>query len=159
MTVPAQPELYHIVHVDRLRSIVTDGHLWCDREVFRRAPQGTELGTTIGMSSIKHRRLNELKLISHPKLFVGDCVPFYFCPRSVMLFLIHRGNDPELTYRGGQEPILHLESDLHAVVRWAQQQGLRWAFALSNAGAYYFEDRCDLGQLGEINWAAVEAHD
>ncbi len=159
MTVPTQPKLYHIVHVDRLPSIVADGRLWCDREVLRRAPQGSELGTTIGMSSIKQRRSNELKLASHPDLFVGDCVPFYFCPRSVMLYLIDRCNHPELTYRGGQEPILHLEADLHAVVRWAQQQGLRWAFTLSNAGAYYFEDRCDLGQLGEIDWAAVQARD
>ena len=159
MTVPAQPKLYHIVHVDRLRSIVADGHLWCDREVLRRASQGSEPGTTIGMSSIKHRRLNALKLASHPDLFVGDCVPFYFCPRSVMLYLIERANHPELTYRGGQAPILHLEADLHAVVRWAQQEGLRWAFTLSNAGSTYFEDRCDLGQLGEINWAAVEARD
>ena len=31
MTVPAQPKLYHIVHVDRLRSIVADGRLCCDR--------------------------------------------------------------------------------------------------------------------------------
>lgn len=159
MTVPAQPKLYHIVHVDRLPSIVADGRLWCDREVLRRAPQGSELGTTIGMSSIKQRRSNELKLASHPDLFVGDCVPFYFCPRSVMLYLIDRCNHPELTYRGGQEPILHLEADLHAVVRWAQQQGLRWAFTLSNAGSTYFEDRCDLGQLGEIDWAAVQARD
>lgn len=159
MTVPAQPKLYHIVHVDRLPSIVADGCLWCDREVLRRAPQGSELGTTIGMSSIKQRRSNELKLASHPDLFVGDCVPFYFCPRSVMLYLIDRCNHPELTYRGGQEPILHLEADLHAVVRWAQQQGLRWAFTLSNAGSTYFEDRCDLGQLGEIDWAAVQARD
>lgn len=68
---PAQPKLYHIVHVDRLPSIVGDGCLWCDREVFRRAPQGTELGTTIGMSSIKQRRLNVLRLASHPDLFVG----------------------------------------------------------------------------------------
>jgi hypothetical protein len=159
MTVPAQPKLYHIVHVDRLRFIVADGHLWSDREVLRRASQGGAQGTTIGMSGIKHRRLNELKLSSHPELFVGDCVPFYFCPRSVMLYLIHRANHSELTYRGGQEPILHLEADLHAVVQWAQQQDLRWAFTLSNAGASYFEDRCDLAQLGEINWAAVAARD
>lgn len=159
MTVPAQPKLYHIVHVDRLRSIVADEHLWCDREMLSRATQSAETGTTIGMSRIKQRRLNELKLASHPDLFVGDCVPFYFCPRSVMLYLIDRGNHPELTYRGGQEPILHLEADLYAVARWAQQQGLRWAFTLSNAGACYFEDRCNLGQLGEIHWAAVEARD
>lgn len=159
MTVPAQPKLYHIVHVDRLRAIVSDGRLWCDREVLRRAAQGAELGTTIGMTGIKQRRLNELRLTSHPALFVGDCVPFYFCPRSVMLYLIYQANHPELGYRGGQEPIVHLETDLPAVVQWAQAQGLRWAFTLSNAGAYYFEDRCDLGQLGEINWAAVQARD
>lgn len=28
MTVPAQPKIYHIVHVDRLPSIVADGCLW-----------------------------------------------------------------------------------------------------------------------------------
>lgn len=155
MTVPAQPKLYHIAHVDRLASIVADGHLWCDSEVLRRAMPGT----TIGMDTIKQRRLNELRLNSHPGLFVGDCVPFYFCPRSVMLYLMYQGNHPELTFRGGQEPIIHFEADLHAAVAWANANRQRWAFTLSNAGAYYFEDRCDLAQLGEINWAAVQARD
>jgi hypothetical protein len=157
--VPAQAKLYHIVHVDRLRAIVAEGQLLCDREVLRRTSQGNHLGTTIGMSGIKQRRLNVLRLSSHPGLFVGDCVPFYFCPRSVMLYLIHQANHPELTYRGGQAPILHLEADLHTVVEWARQHGRRWAFTLSNAGAHYFEDRCDLAQLGEINWTAVQARD
>lgn len=155
MTVPARPKLYHIAHVDRLPSIVADQCLWCDREVARRAPPGT----TIGMNSIKQRRLNELRLASHPELFVGDCVPFYFCPRSVMLYLIYQGNHPELSYRGGQGPIVHFEADLHTVVAWADAQRRRWAFTLSNAGARYFEDRGDLGQLGEIDWAAVHATD
>lgn len=152
---PVRPKLYHIAHVDRLPSIVADQCLWCDREVARRAPPGT----TIGMSGIKQRRLDELRLTSHPALFVGDCVPFYFCPRSVMLYLIHQGNHPELGYRGGQEPIVHFEADLHAVVAWADAQARRWAFTLSNAGARYFEDRSDLGQLGEIDWNAVQARD
>ncbi len=152
---PARPKLYHIAHVDRLPSIVADQCLWCDREVARRAPPGT----TIGMSGIKQRRLDELRLTSHPALFVGDCVPFYFCPRSVMLYLIHQGNHPELGYRGGQGPIVHFEADLHAVVAWAGAQARRWAFTLSNAGARYFEDRSDLGQLGEIDWNAVQARD
>lgn len=153
MTVPARPKVYHIAHVDRLPSIVADQCLWCDREVARRAPPGT----TIGMNSIKQRRLKELRLSSHPALFVGDCVPFYFCPRSVMLYLIYQGNHAELTYRGGQGPIVHFEADLHTVVAWANAQPRRWAFTLSNAGARYFEDRSDLGQLGEIDWDAVRA--
>jgi hypothetical protein len=92
-------------------------------------------------------------------LFVGDCVPFYFCPRSVMLYLIYQGNHSELAYRGGQGPIVHFEADLHTLVALADAQPRRWAFTLSNAGARYFEDRSDLGRLGEIDWNAVQARD
>jgi len=151
--VPPQPKIYHIAHVDRLPSIVSDGLLWCDAEVVRRAPAGT----TIGMSSIKQRRLHELRLDSHPDLHVGDCVPFYFCPRSVMLYLIYQGNHPEMAYRGGQGPILHFEADLRAVVAWANAQSARWAFTNSNAGSRYFEDYHDLAQLSKIDWNAVQA--
>lgn len=153
MNTPDNPKIYHIVHVDRLPSIVNDGFLWCDAEIVRRNPTGP----TIGITGIKRRRLRELTLTSHPELHVGDCVPFYFCPRSVMLYMIYRGNSPELDYRGGQTKIIHLEADLGASVAWAQQSSRRWAFTRSNAGTYYFEDRCDLSQLGEIDWEAVQA--
>jgi hypothetical protein len=152
--VPPQPKIYHIAHVDRLPSIVADGFLWCDAEIVRRAPAGT----TIGMGNIKQRRLT-LPLSSHPGLHVGDCVPFYFCPRSVMLYMLYRGNSPELAYRDGQGPILHFEADLRATVAWANAQPLRWAFTLSNAGSRYFEDRSDLARLNEINWTAVQTRD
>lgn len=155
MDAPPQPKLYHIAHMDRLASILADGSLWCDAQIALRNPPGT----AIGMNAIKQRRLTELTLSSHAGLHVGDCVPFYFCPRSVMLYLIHQGNHPELTYRGGQGPIIHLEADLHAVVAWATVQNRRWAFTLSNAGARYFEDRCDLAQLHEVDWNAVQARD
>ena len=152
MPVPLHPKIYHIVHVDKLASIVADGRLLCDAEIMKRAP----IGSTIGMNNIKERRLNHLRLANHPELYVGQCTPFYFCSRSVMLYLIYiRSQD--LTYRGGQEPILHLEADLQATVDWAQANGRRWAFTLSNAGAYYFEDRVDMGQLSEINWDAVQS--
>lgn len=154
MTVPTQPKIYHIVHLDRLPSIIADDYLWCDAEVVRRTPAGT----TVGMNHIKQRRLSELTLTSYPDLSVGDCVPFYFCPRSIMLYLIYRGNDPSLTYCGGQKPIVHLQADLHSCVAWAGKHDRRWAFTLSNAGAYYFEDRCNLAQLSEINWQAVRTN-
>ena len=111
------------------------------------------------MNDIKQRRLRELHLSSHPDLHVGACVPFYFCPRSVMLYVIGQANHPQLSYRGGQGPIVHLEANLRATVAWAETQGLRWGFTLSNAGARYFEDRSDLGQLDEIDWDAVHAVD
>ena len=153
MPAPANPKIYHIVHVDKLASIVADGLLFSDAELAQRPAKGT----VIGMNNIKARRMNELVLASHPDLYVGQCVPFYFCPRSVMLFLIHRRN-AELAYKGGQAPIVHLVADLHTVVAWAQAEERRWAFTLSNAGSYYFEDRSDLAQLAEINWAAVRTN-
>jgi hypothetical protein len=153
MPVPRQPKIYHIVHVDRLPSIIADGCLWCDAEMMQRP----STGSTIGMNTIKHRRLTELTLPSHPGLYVGACVPFYFCPRSVMLYVLSRGNHPELSYRGGQGPIIHLEADLYASVAWAEQHSRRWAFTLSNAGSYFFEDRCDLQQLENVDWNAVHA--
>ena len=155
MTVPRQPKIYHIVHVDRLSAVVQSGELLCDAEVSQRALSGT----AIGMSQIKQRRLTELTLKDHPDLHVGDCVPFYFCPRSVMLYLISCRNHPDLEYRGGQEPIVHLQADFFASIDWANQTQRRWAFTVSNAGSYFFESYSDLDRLGEINWAAVRSND
>ena len=45
------------------------------------------------------------------------------------------------------------------MVQWCEQQGRRWAFTLSNAGAIYTESRNDLGQLDEVDWEAVSATD
>jgi hypothetical protein len=76
-----------------------------------------------------------------------------------MLYLLYMGNHPELTYGGGQGPILHLEADLKTAVDWADANDRRWAFSLANAGAYYVEFRKNLAELDEINWDAVAATD
>lgn len=152
VTVPANPKIYHIVHVDRLASIVADGYIYSDADMLNR----NGAGTNIGMGHIKTRRLTELELTSRPGLKVGECTPFYFCSRSVMLYLIYMRN-AELAYKGGQQPIVHLEADLNTVAAWANTNGMRWAFTLSNAGARYFEDRSDLADLDQLDWDAIGA--
>jgi hypothetical protein len=151
---PVRPKIYHIAHVYRLPSIIADGALWCDRRIVARAG----VGTIIGMGTIKQRRLT-LPVHPHPGTDVGDYVPFYFCPRSIMLYVIHCANNPELAYRGGQQLIVHLEADLHRVITWAAAEGRPWAFSLSNAGARYAQFRASLAELGQINWDAVAASD
>jgi hypothetical protein len=153
-TPPAQPKIYHITHVDNLPSIIREGGLRPDSTIIARGGPST----TIGMASIKQRRLT-LPVDCHPGDHVGDYVPFYFCPRSVMLYLIHKANHPELPYKGGQGPIVHLEADMDAVVEWARSKGRRWAFSTSNAGTYYTQFRKSLAELSEINWPAVAAMD
>jgi ssDNA thymidine ADP-ribosyltransferase, DarT len=151
---PARPQIYHITHVENLASIIADGGLISDAAMIARGGPAA----VIGMSTIKQRRLH-LPVECHPGDFVGDYVPFYFCPRSIMLFVIYRANHPELTYRGGQDPIIHLEADLLQVVAWADAQDRRWAFSLSNAGAVYAPFRRTLADLSEIEWTAVVATD
>lgn len=152
-TPPAKPRIYHITHVNNLRAIVAHGGLMSDAAILARGGPAA----VIGMSTIKQRRLS-LPVTCHPGLQVGDCVPFYFCPRSIMLFVIHCANHPELAYRGGQQPIVHLEGDLAAVVVWANQQQRRWAFSLSNAGAGYAHFRSSLNDLHQIDWDAVASN-
>lgn len=151
---PKRPKIYHITHVSNLAKIIDHGGLMSDSEMIARG--GPE--ASIGMSGIKRRRLS-LPVHPHPGTAVGDYVPFYFCPRSIMLFVIHCANHPELTYRGGQGPIVHLECDLHTVVERAEDDGQAWAFSTSSAGAYYTDFYSDLDDLDEINWAAVSAND
>ena len=139
------------MHVDRLPSVIKEKHLWCDAEVAERSLGGT----TIGIGEIKQRRMAN-RLSSHPNLTVGECVPFYFWHRSVMLYVIFQ-RDLALGYLDGQEPIVHLVADLRKTVRWAEDNGLRWAFTLSNAGAECFEDRCTLDDIDDIDWDAVQA--
>lgn len=151
---PPRPCIYHITHVSNLPAIVASGGLLSDRAMRSRGGPTAD----IGMDTIKLRRMR-LPVTCHPGDQVGDYVPFYFCPRSIMLYVIYCKNHPSLTYRGGQEPIVHLEADLHAVVDWASRAERRWAFSLTNAGAAYTEFRSSLDRLVDVDWSAVTSID
>lgn len=153
-TPPAQPKIYHITHVDNLPAIIADGGLVSDAAMIEQG--GPTMA--IGMSDIKERRLG-LPVKCHTGSHVGDYVPFYFCPRSVMLYVIYCANHENLTYRGGQGSIVHLEANLHEVVNWADDSNRRWAFSLSNAGAKYAEFRASRDDLDQLDWAAIDAAD
>lgn len=152
--VPVQPKIYHIVHVDNLASIAAHGVLWSDAAMRERGgpPQN------IGMQNIKDARLR-MPVDCHQGTNVGEYVPFNLCPRSVMLNILWYANNANLTYRGGQEPIVHLEADLHRTVQWAAQSNRRWAVSLSNARASYAQFRNRIDQLGDLNWDAIAARD
>jgi len=151
---PTRPKIYHITPVENLGGILAAGGLFSDSHM----QQHGGAASVIGISSIKERRLRH-PVDCCPGKKVGEFVPFYFCPRSIMLYVIWRGNHPSLTYQGGQGPIIHLQADLHETVEWANDAGVEWAFSLSNAGAAYAEFRNRLEDLGDIDWNAVEATD
>ncbi len=154
MLIPSDIKIFHITHIDNLKSIIDDNGIWSDSEMLT---QGKEYNN-VGISSIKTRRMNML-IDCYKGDFVGDYVPFNFCPRSVMLYLLHCSNHQDLLYRGGQAPIVHLQADLQSTVRWADKKAVRWAFTSSNAGAAYTLFYNNLDYLNEIDWEAVNSLD
>lgn len=151
-TKPSVVQIVHILHVDKLASVLREGGLWCDAEVRQHDVGGTE----IGFPHIKARRLKR-PLRSWPGLHVGECVPFYFWPRSVMLYMYYKHNNPELPYVGGQEPIVHLVADFGQTIDWAAKNKARWAFTDGNAGSRMAMDYKDEKALQQLDWEAISA--
>lgn len=155
MRIPDQPKIYHITHLRNLRQVASSGWLWSDA---MRIKCGLDC-KVVGMTEIKRRRLQEIEVTCHPGTKVGEYAPFYFCPRSIMLYILHRANHPDLDYSEGQQPIVHLEADLRKTIDWADDNGVKWVFSDRNAGVYVasFYHRWD--DLDKINWAAVASTD
>lgn len=156
-TVPQSIKIYHIVHIDNLCSIINGAGMVPQGGMFSDSVM-QEFGIankTIGMNQIKKRRLEELTLSSYPALHVGDCVPFYFCPRSVMLYMIHRADHSNLHYREGQNPIIHLVADFKMVRKILKEVNWENVFTTSNAGAEGFKDYTKAADLKRIDWDAV----
>jgi len=153
--VPANAKIYHITHLRNLAEIIGSGVLWSDAKRLELCLE-CEI---VGMSAIKQRRLEELDVDCHPGTKVGQYVPFYFCPRSIMLYILHMGNHLDLSYHEGQRPIIHLEADLMATIKWASKKGIRWAFSDRNAGTRYANFYRSVEDLGKVNWDAVQSTD
>jgi hypothetical protein len=152
---PAHQKIWHITHHKNLASILQCGALWSDA---KRLESKIDC-SLVGMRKIKARRLTEITVDCHPGTKVGEYVPFYFCPRSVMLYILHMGNSPDLDYHGGQEPIVHLQADLRSVINWAGESGVRWAFSDRNAGAYMATFSSEEDELANLDWQAIKNPD
>lgn len=101
---PAKILIYHITDVENLPSILGDGGLHSDAVMAARKP------TIIGHPHIKTRRLTQNRVACCGNRFVGEFVPFYFCPRSPMLYTVNIGATGR--EKGCQRTILHLVSSV-----------------------------------------------
>lgn len=139
------PWIFHITHVDNLAGMLTDGGLWSDANRRARRPAAVNIGYT----HIKERRMRR-PVTAGAGGMLGEYVPFYFCPRSVMLFVIARGASD---YSGQEREIVHLVSRVSVATT-----GTRWAFSDRHAEVAHAEHFADLADLARVSWDAVEAH-
>ncbi len=142
---PVPTPLYHFTPIHHLKSIIEQG-LLCDT--------GTTAGllaVEVGNRSIKGRRRRRAVPVG-PRGVVADYVPFYFAPRSPMLYAIAMGNVPE--YTGGIDPLVYLVTTADRLA----QLGLPMLFTDRNAvlkTTHFTQNLADLDAL--IDWPLMRA--
>jgi ssDNA thymidine ADP-ribosyltransferase, DarT len=128
MTTPEAPPrtlIYHFTHLDNMESILAAGHVACDILVRQQATF-----TEVGDAAIKDRRRQRVIPVD-PGGTVADYVPFYFAPRSPMMFRIfydHRDATPD-RYPAGVDPLVYLVSSVETIV----SAGLTWVGSDGNS--------------------------
>lgn len=139
----ANPAIYHITHVDNLAGIVAAGRLWSDVKCAANAVPHTN----IGYRHIKERRMRRNVTVA-ARGVLGDYVPFNFCPRSVMLYVVSQGHRD---YNDGQRRVVHLVSSVDAMVA----TGRPWFFTDRHAELGYAAQYDSLASLPAVDWAVM----
>lgn len=100
-------QIYHMTHIGNLESIIKASRLYSDAAASAYNPR------SIAYLDIKKKREQKTVLVP-PNGVVADYVPFYFAPRSPMLYAIHKGY-----VRSGlsQTEIVYLVTSVETIAR------------------------------------------
>lgn len=138
--------IYHITPIDNLESIISEGGLLAYNVMIE-----TETNyTNIAYENIQDRRAR-IRVPCGSGGVLHDYVPFYFAPRSPMLYTIHRGNVPN--YTQGQAALIHLVSDVFEI----DIRGLDFVFTDGHAVMGFTDFFDDLDDLGAIDWDVMDS--
>lgn len=137
--------LFHITEVSNLALIVASGGLLSDVGL------ATVQHQVIVYPNIKQRRMTQYRVPCCDNRFVGEFVPFYYCPRSPMLFTVNKGNTGRPA--GCQTDIVHLVSSVAAALKLNRP----WAISDVNAGAGYATFSNNIEALETLDWNAIQA--
>ena len=138
--------IYHITPLDNLIKILDCGSLWSYNQMKRT----DVLHSDIAHSSIQDRRATTLVPCGRGGT-LHDYVPFYFAPRSPMLYTLHRGN--VTAYTSGQHAIVYLVSAIDTV----QAYNLPFVFSDGHGIMSFTQFYTDLADLKYVDWEIMQA--
>lgn len=140
---PKKIVIYHFTTLANLVGILNTGALLCHNL----SPPQTDNASDPEIQKRRH----ETQVPCCQGGTLHDYVPFYFAPRSPMLFRIARGGVP--SFKGNPEEFVYLLSSLDAV----QAAGLPYAFTDSHplTRPYNFYD--DPKHLNKVDWTVMRA--
>lgn len=141
--VVALPAIYHFTDVDNLALILAADELRCHSTA--------DCAVDVADATIKSRRMSK-RVRCGPGGAVGDYVPFYFAPRSPMLFRIQRGGVEEVS--SDPSRLVYVVSSTGAVL----EAELAYVFTDGNAAAAFTMFHDDADQLGDVvDWRLMKA--
>jgi ssDNA thymidine ADP-ribosyltransferase, DarT len=138
--------IYHITHQHNLPAIIEQGGL-----------QSNSVQARLNLKhvNIAHQTIQDRRAATRVPLPPGgvlhDYVPFYFAPRSPMLYAIQRGN--VAGYTEGQTPILHLVVSAEAVAA----SGHPFVFTDGHAIMAFTHFFNNLNQIDQVDWEIMQA--
>lgn len=138
--------LYHITDFSNLESILYQGGLLA----YNVAKEKSVQYENIAHSNIQERRLLKLVPLS-PYGNLHDYIPFYFAPRSPMLYAIYKGRVEG--YEKEQSNIIYIVSRTDVIYN----AGLKYVFADGHAIMSYSEFYQNLCDLDKIDWNLMDS--
>ncbi len=146
MAVPSPVPIYRFIHMDNLQIYLKRGGMHAPDNT----PDDGLIYRTIHNPSIQSQR-HVTTIPCGPGGCVHDYVPFYFGPRTPMLYQLHTAW--EIDYREGQEPLIYLVSTAQEVER----SRTRFVFSDGHGIAHYTAWFDSLEDLDKVDWKTVYA--
>ncbi|MGJ5674155.1 MAG: type II toxin-antitoxin system toxin DNA ADP-ribosyl transferase DarT [Nostochopsis sp.] len=136
--------VYHITHIDNLPSIIKSGGLVANSRLKK-----------TDYVDIAHGHIQDRRSITRVPCSVGgylhDYIPFYFAPRSPMLYAIHRGKVQK--YKDGQNKVIYLVSEAEIIA----SNKLNFAFTDGHAAVVALSEFYEkLDDLFNIDWKIMK---
>jgi len=141
VAIPSPLRIFHITAISNLPKIAKTKKLYSNAQLRKKK---IEYGN-IAYQGAQGKRATKL-VAKPPGGVIHDYVPFYFAPRSPMLFAINRGNVPDCPYR--QADIVHIVTTVEAIAG----SGLSYVFYDYNATLDIATCYSHVRDLDKINW-------
>lgn len=146
MPPPNPTPLYRILHINNLAGIIAQSGIWSDNQRALR---------NVAYQSIAHQNIQQRRHSTQVTCGLGgtihDYVPWYFAPRSPMLYANHKGSVP--SNPNGQSVIIYLRTTVEAVVR----ANLPYVFTDGHAIMFNSNFYANLAQLSQIDWPLMQS--
>ncbi|MBN8574770.1 MAG: DUF4433 domain-containing protein [Candidatus Kapaibacterium sp.] len=137
-------QLFRITHINNLPFILENG-LYCPNATIQ-DPHFTAIGFP---SLIEYRRDRVVPIAPYGTL--ADYVPFYFWYRSPMLYVIYKGNDPEII-QTPQNEIVYIISSFESL----QENNCRFIFTDRHAKLEYAQFFDNPSHKSELSWDIIK---